>query len=146
DAQDLSRALRQIQGYEVVTVPLVSGDDRTSKSDNATKANIEAVLALLAGKDQPSRDRLMKAIGQAAEKLKKASPDDLVILAFSGHGYTDPQARFYLLPSDSGTDSTITDASLQGFISSDELSQWLKDVDAGQMVMLIDACHSAASV
>ena len=35
---------------------------------------------------------------------------------------------------------------LPKFISSDELSQWLRDVDAGELVMLIDACHSAASV
>jgi uncharacterized caspase-like protein len=70
----------------------------------------------------------------------------LVILAFSGHGYTDPQGRFYLLPSDAGMDSTITDAKLPKFISSDELSQWLRDVDAGELVMIIDACHSAASV
>jgi hypothetical protein len=39
------------------------------------------------------------------------TPDDLVILAFSGHGYTDPKGRFYLLPSDSGTESAITDES-----------------------------------
>ena len=69
-----------------------------------------------------------------------------MILAFSGHGYTDNQARFYLLPSNSGKESTITDAILPKFVSSDELSQWLRDVDAGEMVMLIDACHSAASV
>jgi uncharacterized caspase-like protein len=69
-----------------------------------------------------------------------------VIIAFSGHGYTDLQGRFYLLPSNSGAQSAITDTDLSKFISSDELSQWLKDVDAGEMVMLIDACHSAASV
>jgi WD40 repeat protein/uncharacterized caspase-like protein len=146
DARDLSAALQQIQGYDVVSVPLVSIEDNGSKLDQATKANIEAALALLAGKDGPYRDRLVKAIGSNAEKLQRASPDDLVILAFSGHGYTDQQARFYLLPSDSGTESTITDAVLPRFISSDELSQWLRGVDAGEMVMVIDACHSAATV
>jgi hypothetical protein len=63
-----------------------------------------------------------------------------------GTAIPDRQARFYLLPSDSGTESTITDAVLPKFISSDELSQWLREVDAGEIVMLIDACHSAASV
>jgi hypothetical protein len=37
-------------------------------------------------------------------------------------------------------------AILSKFVSSEELSQWLKDVDAGEMAMIIDACHSAASV
>src|SRR5213078_261829 len=30
--------------------------------------------------------------------------------------------------------------------SSEELSLWLRDVDAGEMVMIVDACHSAATV
>jgi uncharacterized caspase-like protein len=146
DAHDLSGALQQIQGYEVVPISLVSVESGGSKLDQATKSNIEDVLALLGGNDEIHRDRLTKAIGAVASKLRKATPDDLVILAFSGHGYTDKQARFYLLPSNSGKESTITDAILPKFVSSDELSQWLRDVDAGEMVMLIDACHSAASV
>jgi uncharacterized caspase-like protein len=31
-------------------------------------------------------------------------------------------------------------------ISSDELWAWLRDIDAGEMVMIVDASHSAASV
>jgi len=31
-------------------------------------------------------------------------------------------------------------------VSSEELSLWLRDVDAGEMVMIADACHSAATV
>jgi Caspase domain len=146
DAQDIAGALQQIQGYEVVSVPIVSTDDPGPKIDQATKANIQAMLALLAGTGEADRRRLKTEIGAVIDKLQKVTPDDLVIIAFSGHGYTDPKSRFYLLPSDSGMESTVSDAILPKFISSDELSQWLRDVDAGEMVMLIDACHSAASV
>jgi hypothetical protein len=31
-------------------------------------------------------------------------------------------------------------------ISSDELAEWLRDVDAGEMVMVVDACHSAGAI
>jgi hypothetical protein len=31
-------------------------------------------------------------------------------------------------------------------ISSDELGAWLRDVDAGELILVVDACHSAASV
>jgi hypothetical protein len=31
-------------------------------------------------------------------------------------------------------------------LSSDELSGWLREVDAGEMVMVVDSCHSAATV
>jgi uncharacterized caspase-like protein len=57
-----------------------------------------------------------------------------------------------LLPSNSGKEAPSVEedpknaAILSKFISSEELSQWLKDVDAGELAMIIDACHSAASV
>ena len=70
-----------------------------------------------------------------------------MVIAFSGHGYTAPNSgQFYLLPSDSGKELGFGPAVLSKFISSEELSQWLREVDAGQMAMIIDACHSAASV
>jgi uncharacterized caspase-like protein len=130
----------------MLVVVLKAWEEGGSKLDQATKGNIEDVLALLGGTGEERRDRLKGVIGSVADRLRKATPDDLVILGFSGHGYTDPTGRFYLLPSDSGTESNITPAALPKFISSDELSQWLRDVDAGEMVMVIDACHSAASV
>jgi hypothetical protein len=145
DAEDLSAALQRIEGYDVVPVRLVS-PEYGSKLDQATKANIRDVVALLGGAGEAQRERLKDRIGPIVDQLHKVTPDDLVILAFSGHGHTDPQGRFYLLPSDSGPDSTITDARLPNFISSEELSQWLREVDAGELVMIIDACHSGASV
>jgi len=35
---------------------------------------------------------------------------------------------------------------LASSINSDELSEWLRKIDAGEMVLIIDACQSAASV
>jgi uncharacterized caspase-like protein len=71
-----------------------------------------------------------------------------VVIAVSSHGYTDPQGRFYIVPYDTGpvSDGQITAEVLGRFISSDELSQWLRDIDAGEMVMIVDTCHSAATV
>jgi uncharacterized caspase-like protein len=154
DALDLSGALGSIEGYEVVSVPLVSEERDGAKLDEATKQDIADTLALLGGLEE-HRDRLRQALGRdgpLVDRLRKATPDDLVILGFSGHGYADKQGRFYLLPSDSGKEAPSDEegpknaAILSRFISSDELSQWLKDVDAGEVAMIIDACHSAASV
>jgi uncharacterized caspase-like protein len=150
DALDLSGALGSIEGYKVVSVPLVSGQKDGAPFDQATKQDIADALALLGGHEE-HRERLRGAIGSDADQLRKATPDDLVILGFSGHGYADKQGRFYLLPSNSGkeapSESGTDDAAiLSKFVSSEELSQWLKDVDAGELAMIIDACHSAASV
>jgi uncharacterized caspase-like protein len=151
DALDLSGALKSIEGYEVVSVPLVSGEKDGAKLNEATKQDIADTLLLLGGHEEP-RERLRQALGPVVDQLRQATPDDLVIIGFSGHGYANPQGRFYLLPSNSGTEAPSDEdgpkntAILSRFISSGELSQWLKDVDAGELAMIIDACHSAASV
>jgi uncharacterized caspase-like protein len=81
------------------------------------------------------------------EKVEKAEPDDLVVISVSGHGYTDKSGTFYMVPSDSGrTERRMTPEVLQRWISSDELSGWLRKVDAGDLVMIVDTCHSAATV
>jgi WD40 repeat protein/uncharacterized caspase-like protein len=145
DAQDMASALQQINDYNVVSVSLLSESWKESQPatlNQATKANIRAVLAVLAG----SSDRAELNAVPNADQLAKATPDDLVILSFSGHGHTEPNGAFYLLPSDSGTEDAVSPAELKKFISSEEISEWLREVDAGQMAMIIDACHSAASV
>ena len=151
DARDMGAALSHIKDYQMVLLTLVSDKAQAGAPAvrQATKANIRAVLGLLAGKSESERERLKRVPGidtNAVDLLAKATPDDLVIIAFSGHGYTEPSGQFYLLPSDSGAESAITSAVLTKFISSEDLSQWLREVDAGQMAMIIDACHSAASV
>ena len=70
----------------------------------------------------------------------------MVILTFSSHGYADANGVFYIVPSDTGTDKLLSAEFLRHCISSDDLGQWLRDVDAGEMVMVVDACHSAAAV
>ncbi|MGF9764650.1 caspase family protein [Microvirga sp. 0TCS3.31] len=151
DAKDISGALRQIRGYEVVPVTLLSdhAQTQTPALRQATKANIQGVLRLLAGEGESDRARLRQELGEQIDKIMKATPDDLVVLAFSGHGYTDKQSRFYLLPSDSGTEK-LSEATLAQvapkLVSSEELSEALRQVDAGELVLIIDACHSAASV
>lgn len=142
DARAMTDVLSHLDGYKAINISLTSeGTDR--KRWLATKANIQDVLARLAGK--PAHGSLRGVVG--GDQLIKATPDDLVIMTFSGHGHTTPQGRFYLLTSDSGkAESVPSNASLSRFISSEELSEWLRPIDAGQMALIIDACHSAASV
>jgi hypothetical protein len=42
--------------------------------------------------------------------------------------------------------SEIAPESLVNFISSDELSEWVRDIDAGELVLVVDTCHSAGAV
>lgn len=136
---------------EVVRVPLVSdyelkdgrkASPRVVSEASATRANFKAALDLLAGKAVDAA--MLKGIPNAGE-LKPATPEDLVIISFSSHGYADERGAFYLLPYDTGEGAQMKDV-LARSISSDELSSWLADVDAGELALIVDACHSAASV
>lgn len=91
-----------------------------------------------------SKSAIHAVLEQFATQVR---PKDVFIMSFSGHGYTDKNGRFYLIPSNfSGNCALSDEAALSSAISSDELAQWLMPIDAGQLVLILDACHSAAGV
>jgi WD40 repeat protein/tetratricopeptide (TPR) repeat protein len=147
--QLLSEKLMRAGTYEeVVQVPLISdyrleGDRIVVNESTATKQNFKSVLDLLAGRNP--NPEFISSIPNAT-KLRLARPEDLVLISFSSHGYADSEGNFYLVPYDTGPSSGITGELLRRSISSAELSLWLRDVDAGELVLIVDACHSAAAV
>ena len=148
-AKVLEKTVKESGQFEgVVAVPLLAEAraraNRTVIENTATKQNVRNVLSILAGQDVNP-----KALEQvpAAKDLLKALPEDLVLITFSTHGYNGTDGQFYLFPSDIGPAGQAVDkALLERAISTDELSLWLRDVDAGEMVMIVDACFSSASV
>jgi uncharacterized caspase-like protein len=145
DARRLRKALterlvRNPAFGEVVAVTLVSPPE--SGEGRALKAHVKTVLDLLAGR--PVAAALRGGI-PGAERVLPATPEDLVLIAFSGHGTTGPRGVFYLLPEDVGQPQSEAEL-IPRCLSSDELSEWLRDVDAGDLALVVDACHSAASV
>lgn len=141
----VSADLRKSAQYTEV-VPLVLASD--GQMQQASKAALRAVLARLAGTPSSPADEAALQGVAGAEQLRKAQPDDLVLISFAGHGFADDAGQFYLVPQDTGsrTGKQITAALKARSIGSEELSLWLRDVDAGDMTMIVDACQSAASV
>ena len=90
---------------------------------------------------------------RALEQLStKAQPEDAVIIYFAGHG-TAQGNRFYLIPHDigySGGREAITmeglDPILKHSISDVELQQGFEKMDAGQILLVIDACNSGQAL
>ena len=141
DARAMATGLAAIPGYAVTAVSLVS----TPQSRIASKANLRALLQLLTDGDAAARRQLDEA-GLSTAGLNAVTPDDLVIISFSGHGWTDGAGAFYLVPGDGRRRPGTEDPDPASLVSSGELSEWLRGVDAGEMALIIDACHSAASV
>jgi WD40 repeat protein len=149
---------------EVVEIPLYSdflADSNQVKSKAASKTNLRAALDLLAGRPvSPSlRDEV-----DPKHQLREAEPDDSIVLYVASHGYADPQGAFYLMPYDTGPNWGITEDELtrcltkpdstppckqaKDFlahsVSSADLALWWSGIDAGEMVMILDSCHSGA--
>jgi uncharacterized caspase-like protein len=116
-------------------------------NENATKANILAALKRLAGAPDPPD---LKA--GLLDRIKRAEPEDTVIIYFAGHGTAQAQ-RFYLIPHDlgyTGDRTKLTEQDLQSILShsiSDiELEEAVEGLDAGHLLMVIDACNSGQAL
>jgi uncharacterized caspase-like protein len=125
DAEKLSKILDErltARGLDVTPARLIS----TDAQKGATKQEIQKALAAIAS---------------------AATPDDVFFLSFSGHGYGDKSGQFYIFPSDiQGSCQGVDDALLKSAISADELAEWLRPIDAGEMTFVLDSCDSASSV
>jgi hypothetical protein len=160
DARELARQVgkgleKSRQSEAVVPVLLLSEKGEASKASpsRATSANLQAVLDRLAGRAADAT-RLAGILGPGwAERLQPAQPEDVVVLTFSGHGYRDRKGEFYVFPEDipqgaslRGIEGGDPNPLREAAIASQELEGWLREVDAGELVLVLDACHAAASV
>ncbi len=123
-AQELKRQQTKLGNYNPVEV--ISLNDT-----GATKANILKVLT-----DLPA----------------KIQPEDAVVIYFAGHG-TAQGNRFYLIPHDlgyTGNPKRLDEVGLQTILShgiSDvELERAIEGIDAGQLLLVIDACNSGQAL
>jgi WD40 repeat protein len=144
DAQDFANEVRlrqkQLSGAgNVEVISLVN--------ENATKTNVLSALRRLAGVSEPPS---LKA--GLLSSLKHAEPEDTVIIYFAGHGTAQGQ-RFYLIPHDLGYSGERTKLNEQGLssilthsISDEELEQAVEGLDAGHLLLVIDACNSGQAL
>jgi WD40 repeat protein len=123
--QAAGEVLRRSGRYrEVVEVPLISGRNTGD---------------VRPGEVVPTKDNLRTALESLAGQVR---PEDLVLITFSGHGATDASGVFRLYPYDLGGADEVPP---ERTISSDELALWLRDIDAGEMALVLDACRSGAA-
>ncbi len=138
--------LRATGDYDEVVNVTLTAEEKADNGQkllvkNATKENFRKIMQLLAGEKLPESE--ISEIPNAA-KIEKATPDDVVMIFYSSHGYRDTE-RFYLFPYDTGPgQGRDPEAVVPHSISSDDLYQWLRNIDAGDSVLVIDACHAAA--
>ncbi len=127
DARDFSEELwkRQMELSRFANVELI-----TLYDEQATRAGILTTL----------------------EKLKAAQPEDTVIVYFAGHGLA-VEPRFYLIPYDlgyQGKRESLTEAAFRrviaNSISDQDLIKMFEGIDAGHLLLVIDACNSGQAL
>lgn len=92
----------------------------------------------------PSKENIKKTFQQIKNKAKA---EDVVVVYFAGHGVTygpSDQVQFYYLTQAFANEELIevADTRQKYAISSDELTEWLKEIPALKQVLIIDACNS----
>jgi WD40 repeat protein/uncharacterized caspase-like protein len=126
--------------YKVVTVPVLN--------EQATKANIISALARLAGTETGP---IMPGQPAGFQNLQPATPRDSIFIYYAGHGAASAETpRFYLWVHDFALDQFNGDEAsllkLPGVISDLELERSLEKIDAREIVLVLDACHSGKSL
>jgi len=123
-AAEIKRQQESLKRYAKVEVISLSDAE-------ATKANITQKLSELA---------------------KQVQPEDAVIVFFAGHG-TAQGNQFYLIPHDLGYDGpreNLSKAGLESMLahsmSDRELEKLFEPIDAGQLLLVIDACNSGQAL
>jgi len=139
-AAELAKQQAQVARFDhVEVIPLLN--------EFATKANILSALKRLAGMPEPPT---LKA--GPLDRLKRAEPEDAVIIYFAGHGTAQGQ-RFYLIPHDLGYTGGRGELNADGLkailshsISDLELEESVEGLAAGSLLMVIDACNSGQAL
>lgn len=162
DASGIADAL----GAKQETVKKYSNTVSVSLTDkNATRENILLALRRFAGTDSVLPDGLPAEARAEIEKTKPLQPEDALLIYFAGHGTARCEAnaqgklncdRFYLIPHDGfpteqQREALKTDAEARNLlysqsISDEDLERELEKIDAGKVLMIIDACNSGQAL
>lgn len=111
-----------------------------------TRDDVLDALSLLGAAQRPDARRRLEAAGHDVSALDEATPDDVVVISFSGHGHADATGRFALLPGDARWPAGKAAPDPERLLTADDLTTALRPIQAGEMAMVIDACHAGASV
>lgn len=146
DALVMAERLSRIPDRDVRTLVLAGRRATGNRPKAVARSTIANALGLL--DRRKNRAALLAALrrdGFDGSAIEPATPDDLVIVSYSGHGWADVTGNFHLVPSDGGWAADGSPIVRRLFSSADFVNAILP-IEAGRMALVIDACHSSASV
>lgn len=119
------------------------------KRQQVKLANYEHVEVMASYDKAATKVSILKSLADLSAKIQ---PEDSLTIFFAGHG-TAQSNRFYLIPHDlgyAGSRTNLDRAALQTIlshsISDEEIERAVEGIDAGQMLLVIDACNSGQAL
>ncbi|MGI8837561.1 MAG: caspase family protein [Pyrinomonadaceae bacterium] len=98
---------------------------------------------------QATKPNILRALTDLAGRVK---PEDAVVVYYAGHG-TAQQNQFYLIPHDLGYQGPRNSINATGLatvlthsVSDRELERAFETIDAGKLLLVIDACNSGQAL
>ncbi|HYG11757.1 MAG TPA: caspase family protein, partial [Pyrinomonadaceae bacterium] len=139
--EEVRKAQARIEGFGKIEVIRLLDTE-------STKANILLAIRRLGGDESA----LPATAPPDLARLKRAQPEDTVIIYYAGHGIAQG-ARFYIIPHDLGYTGARTKIDAAGMktlldhsLSDRELEAALDTVDAAQALLVLDACNSGQAL
>lgn len=131
-AATLAKGFATVADLELVEPTVLADPD-------ATKVNVLAALAKLAGAPEPAT-----GWPPVLDRLQPLQPEDVLIVFFAGHGVTRKD-RYFLIPHhdpNAFSGLELTD----DWISDRDLELAFRDMTSPRMALIIDACQSGAAL
>lgn len=131
------------------TVPDSQAFSEEIKYQQSTLRNYKQIEIISLVDNEATKANILNKLAQLAVR---AQPEDAIIIYFSGHG-TAQGSSFYLIPHDLGylgqrdkLDAASLRTILTHSISDRELEAAFEQIDAGQIMLIIDACNSGQAL
>ena len=124
DAELMHQRLSSIPGYEMHVEALLGKQGEDGKIERVDAGTIVETLTRIA---------------------TQATPDDIVIITYSGHGWADKRGNFYFVPSNGNWPAGWDQPDLRTMVSSTQIANILRQSHAREIALIIDACQSAGS-
>ncbi|MGH9649322.1 MAG: caspase family protein, partial [Terriglobales bacterium] len=146
---NLLAALKRLAGEAASTSPPASAPSAAAPRPGTRRT---PAASRPASAPQSSTAAKASSLSAVLAKLQPAQPEDAVFVYYAGHG-TASGPRFYLIPHDLGYTGSRTEideaglkAILEHSISDRDLEQAFEKIDAGRLLLVIDACNSGQAL
>ena len=91
----------------------------------------------------PAKTVIQKLVDTIAQK---ATPDDILVVFFAGHGILQSGQKYFYLLTAEATRFELDGIEKEVAISTEELKEWLRKIKANKQILILDACNSGRVV